>query len=102
MIGGISGASGAVYGPRLLEALRELDIESHLVFTSPGERTLAYETDHASRAVRAMADFCYSDGDIGATIASGSVLNSQQRHRAGLILATARCKSATKLEIAAR
>jgi len=72
LIVGISGATGTIYGLRLLEILRLLDIETHLVMTKPGERTLAYETDHRVRDVRAMADFCYSDADIGATIASGS------------------------------
>ena len=73
MIVGISGATGIIYGLRLLEMLRELDIETHLVMTKAGERTLAYETDDLRvREVRASADYCYSDSDIGATIASGS------------------------------
>jgi 4-hydroxy-3-polyprenylbenzoate decarboxylase len=72
MIVGISGATGTIYGLRLLEVLRLLDIETHLVITKPGERTLAYETDHRLRDVRAMADVAYSDADIGAAIASGS------------------------------
>lgn len=72
MIVGISGATGIVYGLRLLAMLRELDIETHLVMTKAGERTLAYETDLKVREARESADFCYSDNDIGATIASGS------------------------------
>ncbi len=72
MIVGISGATGTIYGLRLLEVLRLMDIETHLVITKPGERTLVYETDRRPREVRAMADFCYSDSDIGAAIASGS------------------------------
>lgn len=72
MIVGISGATGTIYGLRLLEALRRLDVETHLVMSKPGERTLAYETDLKVRDVRAMADFVYSDADIGAAIASGS------------------------------
>jgi flavin prenyltransferase len=72
MIVGISGASGIIYGLRLLEMLRELDIETHLVMTKAGERTLAYETDRKVREVRVSADYCYADSDIGATIASGS------------------------------
>ncbi|MFG1379600.1 UbiX family flavin prenyltransferase [Xanthobacter autotrophicus ATCC 700551] len=72
MIVGISGATGTIYGLRLLEALRRLDIETHLVMSKPGERTLAYETDLKVRDVRALADFSYSDADIGAAIASGS------------------------------
>jgi 4-hydroxy-3-polyprenylbenzoate decarboxylase len=72
MIIGISGATGTIYGLRLLEVLRLMDVETHLVITKPGERTLVYETNHKLRAVRDMANFCYSDTDIGATIASGS------------------------------
>ncbi|WP_428672079.1 UbiX family flavin prenyltransferase [Reyranella sp.] len=72
MIVGISGATGIIYGLHLLEALSRLDIESHLVITKAGERTLSYETDHTVREVRAMADHWYSDADIGAAIASGS------------------------------
>lgn len=72
MIVGISGATGIIYGLRLLEMLRQFDIETHLVMTKAGERTLAYETELKVREVRASADFCYSDSDIGATIASGS------------------------------
>ncbi|MGE4048040.1 MAG: UbiX family flavin prenyltransferase [Acetobacteraceae bacterium] len=72
MIVGISGATGTIYGLRLLKVLRRMDVETHLVITKPGERTLVYETDHRLHEVRDMADFCYSDADIGATIASGS------------------------------
>lgn len=72
MIVGISGATGITYGLRLLAMLRELDVETHLVMTKAGERTLAYETELKVREVRQSADFCYSDSDIGATIASGS------------------------------
>ncbi|MFG1265674.1 MULTISPECIES: UbiX family flavin prenyltransferase [Xanthobacter] len=72
MIVGISGATGIIYGLRALEVLRSLDIETHLVMSKPGERTLAHETELKVRDVRAMADFNYLDADIGAAIASGS------------------------------
>jgi len=72
LIVGISGATGTLYGLRLLELLRLLDIESHLVITKAGERTLATETDRSLRDVRDMADHWYPDADIGAAIASGS------------------------------
>lgn len=72
MIVGISGATGIIFGLRILEELRRLDIETRLVMSKPGERTLACETDRKVRDVRAMADFSYSDADIGAAIASGS------------------------------
>lgn len=72
MIVGISGATGAIYGLRLLDVLRGLDIETHLVVSKAGERSLCYETDYTVREVRAMADHWYADADIGAAIASGS------------------------------
>lgn len=72
MIVGVSGATGTLYDLRLLEILRDLDVETHLVMSKPGERTLAYETDRKLREVRGIADFWYSDADIGATIAPGS------------------------------
>jgi 4-hydroxy-3-polyprenylbenzoate decarboxylase len=72
MIVGISGATGIIYGLRLLDILHELDIETHLVVTKAGERTLAYETALTSRELRQRADHVYSDADIGAAIASGS------------------------------
>ena len=72
MIVGVSGATGVVYAVRLLEVLRTLDVESHLVVTRPGEMTLAYETDLATRDLRDMADVSYAIGDVGAAISSGS------------------------------
>ena len=72
LIVGISGASGVVYGIRLLEALRALPVESHLVMSKAAEMTLAYETDLKAAQVRALADRSYPAGDVGAAIASGS------------------------------
>ena len=72
LIVGISGASGVIYGIRLLEALRTLPVESHLVMTKAAELTLAYETDLKAAQVRALADRSYPAGDVGAAIASGS------------------------------
>ena len=72
LIVGISGASGSIYGIRLLQALRELGIESHLVMTKAAEMTLRYETDTNAAALRTQADTHYPIGDIGAAIASGS------------------------------
>src|SRR4051794_24245238 len=69
---GISGASGVVYGIRLLEALKEVGAESHLVITKPGEMTIGYETVFVPRDVAGKADQAYSIGDIAAPIASGS------------------------------
>jgi 4-hydroxy-3-polyprenylbenzoate decarboxylase len=72
LIVGISGASGVVYGIRLLETLKSLPVESHLVMSPAAEVTLAYETDLKVAQVRALADVCYPHGDIGAAISSGS------------------------------
>jgi flavin prenyltransferase len=69
---GISGASGVVYGVRLLELLRRAKVESHLVMTRSAEVTLAHETDLKVAAVRAMADRAYGVDDIAAAISSGS------------------------------
>jgi len=72
LIIGISGASGVIYGIRLLEALRTLPIETHLVVSRSGEVTLAYETDRKLAEVKALADVCHPVADIGAAISSGS------------------------------
>ena len=72
LVVGISGASGVVYGIRLLEALRPLPIETHLVISRSGEVTLAYETDRKLAEVKALADICHPVADIGAAISSGS------------------------------
>jgi 4-hydroxy-3-polyprenylbenzoate decarboxylase len=69
---GISGASGTVYGIRLLEVLAKTDIETHLVMSKSAEMTLAYETDYKTKDVRALASVNHPNADIGATISSGS------------------------------
>lgn len=72
LIVGISGASGVVYGMRLLELLREAEVETHLVMTRSAEITLAHETGRKAAEVRALADCSYANEDIAAAIASGS------------------------------
>lgn len=72
LIVGISGASGVAYGIRLLEALRELSIESHLVVTAAGQMTIGYESKLKPQEVAAKADAVYAPSDIAAPIASGS------------------------------
>ncbi len=72
MIVGISGASGVIYGARLLELLRPLPVETHLVISRAAEVTLAFETDLKPAAVRARADVVHAIGDIAAPISSGS------------------------------
>jgi 4-hydroxy-3-polyprenylbenzoate decarboxylase len=72
LVVGLSGASGVAYGIRLLEALRDLKIESHLVMSKPAEMTIGYETKLTPRQVAAKADHRYGIHDIGAPISSGS------------------------------
>jgi len=72
LIVGISGASGVIYGVRILEMLRDKDIETHLVMSKSAEMTLAYETDLKPKEVRALASVSHSVADIGASISSGS------------------------------
>lgn len=72
LIVGISGASGVIYGVRLLQALRPLAVETHLVISKAAEVTLAHETEFKVTEVQALADVCYPAADIGAAIASGS------------------------------
>jgi 4-hydroxy-3-polyprenylbenzoate decarboxylase len=72
LIVGISGASGTIYGVRLLELLRKAEIETHLVMSRSAEMTLAYETDFKPKDVRALASVHYAVTDIGAAISSGS------------------------------
>lgn len=72
LIVGISGASGVAYGVRLLELLKEVGVETHLVMTKAAEMTLGYETGLKARDVDALAHTRYRIEDIGAGIASGS------------------------------
>ena len=72
LVVGISGASGVILGVRLLETLRRLSVESHLVLSRAAEVTLAHETDLKVADVRALATAHYAAADIGAAIASGS------------------------------
>ena len=73
LIIGISGASGVIYGIRLLEALKSLpDVETHLVISKGGKLNIALETDWQVRDVEALADVVHSDQNLAATIASGS------------------------------
>ncbi|MFM2043554.1 MAG: hypothetical protein RLY86_2130 [Pseudomonadota bacterium] len=72
LIIGISGASGVIYGVRMLEMLRPLAVETHLVMSRSAEVTLAHETSLKVADVRALADVVYPVQDIGAAISSGS------------------------------
>ena len=72
LVVGISGASGVIYGIRLLELLRELPVESHLVMSRSAEVTLAHETDRKVAQVLDLADQVHGNQDLAAAISSGS------------------------------
>lgn len=72
LIVGISGASGVIYGVKLLQALRPLPVETHLVMSRTAEITLAHETDLKVRQVQALADRVHAVTDMAAPLSSGS------------------------------
>lgn len=72
LVVGISGASGVIYGVRMLELLRAAGIETHLVMSRTAEITLAHETDRKVADVKALASVCHSNDDMAAAISSGS------------------------------
>ena len=89
LIVGITGASGSIYGIRLLEILRTTtDIELHVVISAAGRRTLVEETDYRVADVEALAHHRYDIKDIGATLASGSF------RTAGMVIAPCSIKTA--------
>lgn len=88
LIVAITGASGAIYGIRLLEALREArNLETHLVLSNGGKLNIAIETDWSVGQVEALADEVHSDQNLAATIASGSF------RTAGMIVAPCSMKT---------
>jgi 4-hydroxy-3-polyprenylbenzoate decarboxylase len=72
LVVGITGASGTIYGVRLLERLRALEIETHLVLSRWGARTLVHETSYSVEQVQRLASASYASTDQGAAISSGS------------------------------
>ena len=91
LIVGISGASGVIYGIRLLEVLRDTQFESHLVMSQSAEVTLAYESRLKVADVKALADVVYPNGDIGAAISSGSFQTE------GMVIAPCSIRSASEI-----
>jgi 4-hydroxy-3-polyprenylbenzoate decarboxylase len=86
---GVTGATGAIYGIRLLQVLRSLGaMETHLVLSAPAKRTIVEETDWRVPDVEALADHRYDNRDIGASIASGSF------RTAGMVIAPCSIKTA--------
>lgn len=92
LIIGITGSSGIVYGIRLLQVLKQLDIETHLIVSKAGQLTRAYETELSAAELKALASVCHPYNDITASIASGSFKTS------GMIVAP--CSMKTLAEIA--
>jgi 4-hydroxy-3-polyprenylbenzoate decarboxylase len=76
LIVGITGATGAIFGVRLLQALRNSAIETHLIVSKWGAHTLAEETSYSLESVRQMATYTYPPTDQGAAVSSGSFLTS--------------------------
>ncbi|MSR11006.1 MAG: UbiX family flavin prenyltransferase [Gammaproteobacteria bacterium] len=88
LIIGMSGASGVIYGIRLLEVLKDVaEVETHLVMSDTAKLNIALETDRSAKAVMALADHVHSNKDIGASIASGSF------RTAGMIIAPCAMKT---------
>jgi 4-hydroxy-3-polyprenylbenzoate decarboxylase len=72
LIVGITGATGSIYGVRILERLREAGVESHLIVTRWGARTLLHETPYSKEQIESLATQSYNALDMGAAISSGS------------------------------
>jgi 4-hydroxy-3-polyprenylbenzoate decarboxylase len=72
LIVGITGASGVIYGVRLLEVLKQTDIETHLIMSEAGKLNIQIETSYDVDDVLSMADVTYTNTDIAASVASGS------------------------------
>ncbi|MGN7870648.1 UbiX family flavin prenyltransferase [Paracoccus sp. 22332] len=91
LIVGISGASGVIYGIRLLELLSDLPVETHLVMSRSAEITVAHETSRKLAEIRALADHCHRQEDIGASISSGSFMTM------GMVVAPCSIRSASEI-----
>src|ERR687895_2212275 len=87
IIVGITGATGVVYGVRVIERLREARVETHVVISRWGARTLQHETPYTREQVEALATEVYKPDDMGAVISSGSF------ETAGMIVAPCSAKS---------
>jgi len=92
LIIGITGATGAIYGIRLLEVLSKIEaVETHVIISKSGEEIIKHETDYEPNEVKALANFAYDIDDIGASLASGSF------HRDGMIIAPCTIKTMSAL-----
>jgi 4-hydroxy-3-polyprenylbenzoate decarboxylase len=71
---GIAGASGVIYGVRMLSLIKERDFETHLIISEAGKKNIEIETSYKASEVAAMADYNYDNRDVGAALSSGSFL----------------------------
>ena len=88
---GMSGASGSIYGVRMLEVLQQAGVETHLVMSDAAKRTIVYETDRSIADVKKLATHVHELSDIGACISSGSF-----RHD-GMVIAPCSIKTLSAL-----
>jgi 4-hydroxy-3-polyprenylbenzoate decarboxylase len=92
LVVGITGASGAIYGIRLLEVLSKIkDVETHLIISEAAEINIKYETDWQPEQVKALADVSYDIDDISAGLSSGSF------KRDGMVIAPCSMKTVSAL-----
>ena len=74
LIVGLTGATGAIFGVRLLEALKDTGVETHLIMSKWAQQTIEHETSLSAREVRALATVSHETGNMGATVSSGSFI----------------------------
>lgn len=89
----ISGASGVIYGVRMLETLAGLGVETHLVITDSGVKNLSIETKYTIDDLRSMASFTHDVHNVGSSIASGSF------HTDGMVIAPSSIKTLLRSQI---
>jgi len=87
LVVGISGATGAIYGIRLLEVLYQLKVETHLIISDAGQKTILVETDYDIKAIEKLATEVHDINNLGASISSGSYKTD------GMIIAPCSIKS---------
>jgi flavin prenyltransferase len=93
LVVGITGASGAIYGVRLLERLRELPVETHLIATRWARVTIEHETSYSFAEVKELADVCYGENDQAAAVSSGSFLTG------GMVIAPCSTKTLSAIAL---
>lgn len=91
---GVTGASGTIYAIDLIKKLQKIpNVETHGVFSAWAKKNLQLETDYSLEDIRSMLDFYYNDGDLGATIASGSFLTD------GMVIVPASMKTVASISV---